>query len=371
MYVYNMLRSRITHAKRKHDGLTSAQRIEVPVNELKTWTAMMQRCERHMGLHGLHSADQLNTLDADLKGVTDTWIMRLKELSANELSAKSTSISDVLFVLRCHMLYLASKREDRPRLTIAHELHSLFAEIRVAACQHTPTSASHYPPEETWKEWQMKMASVVVVYMHTEPGDESHPPVKLPRVGSELREKVDALRHAWQTPSGEESKTLNEDEDGINAGGFWESKTFWSRMVPLCSCIFSKAELDARLLRMYPVVTYNEPIYPPGAPRKMHAWLLKMAAMEQSDAFLAAHREVCMDEMIPFGMRSMLFRTWAIGGDKMAQSQLDDLLGTPTSVAIGEMCDTDVDKISTDKVREQTHTQSTIHTSFLRHGEFH
>ena len=326
-----------------------------------------------------HSIAQMTTA-ADLKFVTDMWIYRFDECLTE---MQGDSVSDALFVARCHIL--CSQNSQWRSMSTLNDIHELYTRLQLLGTNHTRARFEEHDSHIDVVQLERRCASLVVFAL----GDSPHETMErfgaspLPQIDDLLlarmlplrrvpdiiqpsaeelaaaAEKAEAEKQALKTNEHKhdeiaETAGTDEVEYDVNEGSYWHSdkNTVVFGFVRLASRVLRNYWLQKQIFDSYPIRA--QPVsYPHSARENLENWLVEICQHEYSDDSIKTYRNLIYEHWMPLGSRQEMLRTFSTKHDFMqALNLLENQLGVDSATSLANMARVKTKLVSTDPSNE-------------------
>ena len=348
------------------------------VDELKRIGSIVEDCL--LQLSQPHSIAQMVSA-ADLKFVTDMWIYRFDECLTE---MQGDSVSDALFVARCHVL--CSQNPQWRRMSNLNDIHELYTRVQLLGTNHTRVRFEQPDSHMDVLQLEQRCASLVVFALCDSPQEtmERFGAAPLPQIDDLLLARMLPLRRVPDIiqPSAEEleaaaqkaeaekqalknnehkhdeiaddSAATAEIEYDVNEGSYWHSDkhTVVFGFVRLASRVLRNYWLQKQIFDSYPIRA--EPVlYPPSASENFQKWLIEICEHEYSDDSIKTYRNLIYEHWMPVGSRQEMLRTFSTKHDFMqALNLLENQLGVDSATSLANIARIKTKLVSTDPAHE-------------------
>jgi hypothetical protein len=254
------------------------------------WLAMLKDCQAHLTeFWGRPYTEPENN------EVEKTWLMQLADL--NEEKLDGTSLSDMLYVIRCYLSVIRSRIADAS----LHEMYAFFHEIRLLGAHQTP-----YPSSAMLRMLEDKAAAFVVWQMGARKTDIiASLPIRI-ELSQDLAERVDRARCLAHRPNATEAVmdgNLPLKTDDVQPGTWWAAgrEHMVYSFVATCSRVFHKLRWDEWVLTKLQPRTDGAFDESTAAHNRhmLREWLVERARMELPNEVMLLFRKTCFEYALP------------------------------------------------------------------------
>lgn len=280
-----------TGHKRHTDSLRS---------DLSEWYALYRKLYAHVSEHWG------SPLTMDLSHVEETWLDRFAEL--NEECLDHTSVSDMLFVIRCFYLVIQHPIQVNAIHFSLTNIHELFAEVRILGCQNTKETKYAQPSDAYIQQLQLRVAGMVVLHFSKSKQvlrrELDATPIEIPESINKRVRDVRCLdfRLESEVAAAQGNVNVSDAQPGI----WWLSgiQNVQSMFVPLASRIFHKIHFDKRMLSTFNKrsVCLQESIASVNNRRILYDWLQRRCDpdRELASELIILFRDMVFECALPF-----------------------------------------------------------------------
>lgn len=340
----------------------------LPVFEPGPTKAEIARIEKvmddcHIQLSREHETTVLKS--EDIQFINDMWVYRFDECCTE---IRGDSVSDALFVARCHIL--CCQVPQCRGMSVFKHIHELYVRLQLLGTNHTRRRFDELDSHMEVVRLEQRCASLVVYELSESPEDLLAGPGSepLPQLDEVLLALIAPLRDVPDIvkPTEEELKaaaekaasdklallgneakhddelvevTSNETEYDVNEGQYWHSDrvTIIRGFVRLASRVLRNYWLQKFTFDKYPICK-DVPTYPESAKQYFTEWLKEMTRCDFSDDSVKQYRNLVYEHWMPVGSRQEMLRTFQTKHDFLqALNLLEHQLGVNSATSLANM----------------------------------
>lgn len=304
--------------------------------------------------------------------VMDTWTLRFDEC-ATEM--RGSSVSDLLFVARCHLLCCALPKIRTK--AVFNDIHELYVRVQLLGTNHTRARFTQQELARDVEELEHRCASLVVYELCHSPEEllERLGANPLPRIDQLLAARVNPLRNVPDIIQPTEKEILAEkkkkaadkarlrkenpdvtfdDEDeneerkegmevryDVNEGNYWHSDkdTVVRGFVRMASRVFRNYWLQRTLFEKYPIRDSAKcPEYSDNVKQQFTKWLQDQTKCDYANDSVKLYRDLVYEHWMPDGSRQEMLRYFRSKYDIMQPlNLLEHQLGVGTATSLANM----------------------------------
>ncbi len=315
------------------------------IDDVEEWKRWLNVCRHHI---------QTRTGSLEVKDwwdkVYSRWLKHSQHPDYVIHLRGNPSISELLFVLLCHMRVCNNPTIITP--DISSSLGDLTANMRILLCRHTPERQA-YQNRPSEIELMSLLDRVSGYIVNNQPGKiGSHPS------DEDLKQAVSKLHMKSEKKverSPEEQKRFEEQQQAIEESGslnhlgrLWSEDTVnLCRFTALANRFFYQYLFDIKLLSEYPVLPEGSFQYPICAPSNFHKWLKNRSAYNMNDDnFIKRYRQFTYEMMTPMGAFDIPKQHLKTRDDVVPPiNAIEDELGADTTERLMEIAKTPIDVV--------------------------